>query len=201
MNQIENSPSQTKRLVIGLDIDGVIVDYASVMLPILSEVCNRPVSLEEICHWDLKECLGIDEAAEEYVWEKTLRTDILVDAPAITGAIDGVSRLSGHEIWIITSRPVSMQRLTESWLDERQVRYHRIIFVEDGDKMSAGPKFDVFVEDYLEEARIFAEAGVLTLLFNQPWNQADTLPGNCERVYDWSTIISIIGQLEIQGDK
>jgi uncharacterized HAD superfamily protein len=166
------------------------------MLPVLSEVCNRPVSLEEICYWDLKESLGIDEAAEEYVWEKTLGTDLLLDAPAITGAIDGISRLGRHEIWIITHRPLATQRLTESWLGQHKVRYDHIVFVEDGHKMSAGPKFDVFVEDYLVEARKFAEAGVLTLLFNQPWNQADTLPANCRRVHDWGTVVDIIKTIE-----
>jgi uncharacterized HAD superfamily protein len=166
------------------------------MLPLLSEVCNRSVSVAEICYWDLKDCLGIDEAAESYVWEKTLGTDLLLDAPAINGAIDGISRLDRHEIWIVTHRPPDTQRLTESWLGRNGIRYDHIVFVEDGDKMSAGPKFDVFIEDYLVEARIFAEAGVLTLLFNQPWNQSDALPVNCRRVRDWGTVVDIIQKME-----
>ena len=184
-----------KHLVIGLDIDGVIVDYATVMLPILSEVCNRPVTHQDINAWDLTECLDIDDETVEYIWQETLGTDLLLYAPPMTGAIDGLSRINRHEIWIITSRPVTLQNLTESWLGERQVKYDNIVFVENGAKMSAGPRFDVFVEDYLEEACIFANAGVLTLLFNQPWNQSPSLPENCRRVHDWQTIVKIIDEL------
>jgi len=35
-----------KRFVIGLDIDGVIVDLGTAMLPLLSEVCARPVAYQ-----------------------------------------------------------------------------------------------------------------------------------------------------------
>ena len=185
-----------KRLLIGLDIDGVIVDYATAMLPLLSEVCHRPVSIEEICCYDLQEALDIDEETNEYIWGQTLGTELLIDALPIEDAIDGLSRISRHEIWIITHRPLSLRNLTERWLGKRQVKYDNIIFVENSDKMSAGPMFDVFVEDYLEEALIFADAGVLTLLFNQPWNQTPSLPRNCRRVHTWEEVVLTVIGLE-----
>ena len=39
-----------------------------------------------------------------------------------------------------------------------------------------GPKFDVVVEDFVEEAYAIAEAGIFTILFNQPWNNPASLP-------------------------
>ncbi len=50
-----------KRLVIGIDIDGVIADIGVVILPLLSEVCARPVLYQDLCSWDLGEALNIDE--------------------------------------------------------------------------------------------------------------------------------------------
>ena len=184
------------RLIIGLDIDGVIVDYAAVMLPLLSEVCQRPVSVEDICTYDITECLNIDEKAAEYVWQQTLGTDLLINAPPVDGAIDGLSALDGHEIWIVTGRPSTLQDLTEAWLSRRKIRYDRIIFDRVMNKMLVGPEFDVFVEDFLEGATVIAESGVFTLLFNQPWNQSMTLPENCRRVYNWSAIVNWINELQ-----
>jgi uncharacterized HAD superfamily protein len=185
-----------KRLVIGLDIDGVIVDCASVMLPLLSKVCHRTVHLEDISSWDLKEALNIDEKAENYIWENILGTDLLSGAPPVQGAVDGLSCLDRHEIWIVTGRPAHLREVTESWLEKRRIKYDNILFIESGSKISAGLEFDVFVEDYLEEARLFANAGVLTLLFNQPWNQAPELPARCRRVYDWNQVLAEVKKLE-----
>jgi uncharacterized HAD superfamily protein len=184
-----------KHLIIGLDIDGVIVDCASVMLPLLSEACQRPVELQDIRCWDLKEALNIGEEAENYIWERVLETELLAHAPPMTGALESLSELDHHEIWIITGRPASMRALTEKWLEDKKIRFDNIMFIESGRKISAGPEFDVFVEDYLEEARLFANAGVFTLLFNQPWNQTPKLPSKCRRVYDWKQVVGEIEKL------
>ena len=91
-----------------------------------------------------------------------------------------------------------MQDLTTAWLADNGVKYDRIIF--DSGKMvgnlSPERQCNVFVEDLLEVANLLADAGVYTLLFNQPWNQSDMLPENCHRVYDWDTIVRMINRLE-----
>jgi len=52
------------------------------------------------------------------------------------------------------------------------------------------------VEDSLEHASAIAEAGVFSLLLDQPWNQSPVLPRQCKRVYDWDAIVQSINQLE-----
>jgi uncharacterized HAD superfamily protein len=184
-----------KKLTIGLDIDGVIVDYAAVMMPVISHACGRHVSVEEICTYDITECLELDEKTADNVWRQILESDSLFHAPPIEGAVTGLSSLSGHEIWIVTGRPASLDELTERWLSERNIRYDRIVFDRTMDKMLVGPEFDVFVEDFLEGARVIAATGVLTLLFDQPWNRSDALPENCKRVRDWPAIIAAINDI------
>jgi len=187
-----------KRLVIGIDIDGVIVDYASAMLPVLSEVCGRPVLVEDLRCWDLREALGINDEELAYIWEQTLGTDMLRHAGPIEGAIPGLEALSRHEVWLVTARPSSMLDLTRSWLADNKARYDHLVVDRYGDKLSAGGGFDVFVEDYLGEARTLAEAGVLTILMDQPWNREPVLPENCTRVKDWSSILEMVNRLEKQ---
>lgn len=179
-----------------MDIDGVIVDFGSVILPLLSEVCARPVLYQDLCSWDLGKALNIDEKTMAYTWEQILDSDLLRHAPPIKGAIKGLSALSKHEVWLVTGRPTSMKDLTVSWLQENKIKYDRIVFDRRGNKHTVGSEFDVFVEDLIEEARIIAEAGIFTLLFDQPWNQGQVPSENCQRVYDWNTIVLLINRFQ-----
>lgn len=180
-----------------MDIDGVIVDYISAMLPLLSEVCNRPISYQDLRSRDLGEAANIDEKKEAYVWEQVLYTDLLRYAPPINGAIAGLSALSKHEIWLVTGRPIFMQNLTVSWLNEKNIKYDRIVFDsgKSAGTLSLERDFDVFVEDQLEVAYLIAGAGVFTLLLDQPWNQTPVLPKHCKRVTDWNAIVLSINKL------
>ncbi|MFC1860150.1 hypothetical protein ACFLYC_01060 [Chloroflexota bacterium] len=185
-----------KRLAIGIDIDGVIVDLGTAMLPLLSEVCARPVLYQDLCSWDLGEALSIDEETMAHTWERLFNSDLLRHAPPIKGAVESISTLSKHEIWLVTSRPMSTESLTLSWLHDNKVSYDHIVFNRRGDKLSVGPKFNVFVEDFLDETITIADAGIFTILFDQPWNHASKLPANCKRVYDWKTTLLEIEKLE-----
>lgn len=185
-----------KQLTIGLDIDGVIVDYATAMLPVVSEVCGRSVSVRDLRCWDLTEALEIDKQEEAYIWEQTLQTDLLRHARPVEGAISGLLELSRHEVWLVTARPSHMLDLTESWLAVNNAKYDHLVLGRYGDKLLAGHGFDVFVEDYLEEARAIAEAGVFSILLDQPWNQESALPQNCIRVANWGRIVALVKVFE-----
>jgi len=64
-----------KRFVIGVDIDGVIVDLGTAMLPLLSEVCARPVAYQDLCAWDLGKALNIDDKTMVSTWDQILNSD------------------------------------------------------------------------------------------------------------------------------
>ena len=180
---------------LGMDVDGVIVDLGVVMLPLLSEVCARPVAYQDLCSWDIGEALRLDEEAMDRTWKRLFDSDALRYAPPIDGAINGLSALSEHEIWLVTSRPISTQDLTLSWLDDNGIRYDQIVFGERGKKLSAGPTFSIFVEDFLDETIAIAKAGIFTILFDQPWNQTSELPANCKRAYNWDGVLQLVNNL------
>jgi len=184
-----------KRHIIGVDIDGVILDLAAVILPFLSEACARPLVRQDLHSWDLCEALNIDMETMDRVWKQLFYSDALRHAPPIDGAIDALSSLSNHEIWLVTSRPSSLEDLTLTWLRDNQVHYDQIVFSRRGNKYSAGPEFNVFIEDFLEESAIIAGAGIFTILFNQPWNQTPHLPANCTRANTWDDVLQLIDNL------
>ena len=49
-----------------ITIDGVIVDIGTAMLPLLSKVCKRPVSYQDLRYWNLGEALNVDEKTVSY---------------------------------------------------------------------------------------------------------------------------------------
>jgi uncharacterized HAD superfamily protein len=91
-----------------------------------------------------------------------------------------------------------MRNLTLSWLNKNSVKYDQIVF--DSDKTAGNLSLErdcsVFVEDQLEVGVSLAEAGIFTLLLDQPWNQAASLPKNCRRVYHWDEVVDEINKLE-----
>jgi len=183
-------------LTLGIDIDGVIADYANIMLPLLSDVCKRPVSYHDLSCWDIGEALNISGETVDYVWNQVLGSDLLLNARPIDGAITGMSGLSRHEIWIITSRPPDIEEITVSWLNNWRIKYDYIVFENEKHQISTRQNIDVFVEDNLEQACAIAEVGVDSLLFDQPWNQAATLPEKCTRIYNWNSILHFVDSYE-----
>ena len=185
-----------RRLRIGIDIDGVIVDYVTASLPLLSEICGRPISYQEFYSRNVGEVLNIDKKEETYFWEQVFFTDLLRFAPPIEGAIEGLNLLYNHDVWLITGRPSSMRNLSLSWLKENYINYDNIVFDSNktAGKLLVERECDVFIEDQLEVASAIAEEGVFTILLDQPWNQTSNLPNNCIRVHDWTAIISQINK-------
>ena len=184
-----------RHLRIGIDIDGVIVDLVSSVLPLLSKACGRPVSHRDIYCFDIGKALNIEDKMAD-VWAQVYRGNTLRFAPPIKGAITGLSALREHEIWLVTRRPTSTRSHTMSWLREKRIKYDHLIFDSSPNKHSVGQNFDVFVEDNLEQACAIAEACIFSLLLDQPWNQTLILPKHCTRIEDWNAIVLYIKELE-----
>lgn len=187
-----------KQLIIGLDIDGVIVDYFHSILPLISGILGKPIDYEDITHPALTKFLDIDEETATNIWDTILETDLLLESPPVEGALEGLRLLYHHRIWLITGRPELVRGVTLSWLYKNGINFEEIFFksAKAADFSSPERECNLFVEDQLEIACRFAEAGINTLLLNQPWNRTSSLPENCDRVYNWNEIIDIISRLE-----
>ncbi len=184
-----------KKLKIGIDIDGVIVDLVTSMLPLLSKFCGRSVRYSDICCFDIGKALNIKEKMGG-IWAEVYNGNILQLAPPIQGSIIGLSELNEHEIWLITQRPISIRSDTVLWLCENKIEFDKLRFVDIVGKESISRSLDVFLEDNLETACAIAEAGINSLLFDQPWNQNTKLPQRCKRVKDWKDVVLYIKMLE-----
>ena len=184
------------KLKIGIDIDGVIVDLVGIMLPLLSKARKQSVCHSDICCFDIGKALHIEKQMED-IWAQVYSNNMLRAAPPVKGAIEGLSELSTHTIWLVTQRPRATQKDTEWWLCQHEIKYDNLEFVCGVTKHSVGEDFNLFLEDNLEQACKIAEAGINSILLDQPWNQSITLPQKCVRLHDWDAIIVYINRLEL----
>lgn len=177
-----------KNKIIALDIDGVIVDLVQAMLPLLSDACGRPVRHEDITQYDIGKSLHIEHLMNN-IWKRVHDDNLWLSAPPISGALNGLKQLGDYRLVFVTGRPEETTRgFTERWLDANKIQYEQLYFAS-GSKQVSDLDCIAFIDDHLDHIREAAEAGVRTLLFNQPWNQTFQLPANCRRVHDWKQVI------------
>ena len=181
---------------IGLDIDGVIIDLVSVMLPYLSIECGYNVTHEDIRCYNIGEALGV-ETKIAGIMEEVYKSENLKKAPPIEGAIEGINRLSKGSVYLITTRPEKTRTDTEWWLDKHNIDYDELVFTTDRDKISIVRRFnvDIFVEDCLDHAISLSSSGVNTLLLDKSWNRDELVSNKYTRVYNWDDIVSSIEAL------
>ena len=102
---------------------------------------------------------------------------------------------AGHEITYITARLPEEEELTRKWLTKHSIPHQDILFTGFQCKadLAKQRKLDVFIEDYLLNAKRIAEQGISVLLLNTPYNhgEAGELITRC---HDWQDI-----KLEIDG--
>lgn len=182
-----------KILNIGIDIDGVIADLVSAMLPILSETCGYNVIHTHITEYDIGKALGIQQHMDR-IWKAVYNDAFLIDVPAIGGALEGLNRISKHTIILITGRPQQTKNVTEKWLKTNTIKYDKLIFSEKG-KHLYSEDVDIFVEDHYEEANNMLSVGIPTMLFDQPWNQRSVDINTLKRVKNWKEITEHIERL------
>jgi len=172
---------------IGIDIDGVISDFVTSFRKLVKKKYNFEFGYDDIQQHDLYKVLGIDEDEALQLITDTFDYDLGFQP----GAIQGVNELyKSHEIVLITARPPKTKDITISWLDNHKIQHHDLIFLLEGKKHQInGEKFDVIIDDHLEEIINWIGKASLVLVFNHPWNKSLNIKNNFERVYNWEGIL------------
>jgi len=146
-----------------IDLDGVICDHVSPLLPRVSTAIGRELEKKDLTSWDFPVaktslCREIEKSLEDRKFALTF--------PMIEGALEALEQISKSvKIIIVSSRNPKHREMTEEWLSMHGVHYPLLMT---GRK--DGVEADVLVDDNLEFAASFARSGRLAFLFSQPWN-------------------------------
>ncbi len=183
------------RIKIGLDFDDVLFDFNAGLMRFHNDTYGTSYTLEDVTQWDFKELWQChpDEALrrmQEFVTSPYHNITL-----PITGAVEAVNTLQAiYELPIITARDKKLDTQTRlAILTHFPNCLKEIHYLHDHDVNVLGTKGEIckkigvsiMVEDSLGNAETLSSAGIPTLLFDKPWNQASTLPPHVIRVFGW----------------
>lgn len=182
---------------IGIDIDGVLADVLSSWVKELNFYFNQDKKKEDIFDYRFEVVYNVSwEEMDKFFREN--QQVLLSNLSPIEKAHEVLEQLSKHhEIILITARPNIYRDITEKWLRDHSIPYHKIIFTnfQAKTKYCLDNKINLFIEDSLENAIVISEVGIPVLLFDAPYNRRD-LPKFVFRKFNWDEILEFIENWE-----
>lgn len=174
---------------IGIDIDGVISNFVKNFRVIVRDAYNIDLQEQDIYVHDLYLVLGISKIEAFNLIYKCLTQDLEL----IEGAREGLTKLyNDHEIFILTARPKELNGLTEKWLKKKNLPYHRLIHLNEGNKHMVDVRLDIIIEDNLTDAINWIGKSKVILVYDHFWNKSLNVEKLFKRVHNWTEIIDII---------
>jgi uncharacterized HAD superfamily protein len=177
---------------IAFDVDGVVADTMHLMLAIAETSYGvSGLRYEEISCYELRKCLDIPEDILTRMIADLIEGDYTLPLAPLEGCVSVLQRLVHYRdpLLFVTARPHPGPMAW--WLpDTLKLAADRIELVSTG---AFDTKIDVlqehgitcFVEDRLDTCYLLAEAGILPILFRQPWNRE---PHPFVEVADWGDL-------------
>lgn len=195
-----------------IDFDDCICETARAFADLAVDMFDKYVPYENIRFFELNKSFELDDEQYDEFMIRGHQPDMLLSYEETPGASDVINEWieSGHDVSIITGRPVSTFDLSRQWLDNHGLKnvkmyclnkYGRDAFIknstynlelEDYYKM----KFDFAVEDSPRAFKFFDHLPELkVLVFDRPWNREFTLANeNYIRCADWEKIRKIVAE-------
>lgn len=170
----------TTRPRLGVDLDGVIVDFDSDYRRCFREHFGFDMDPKLTWSGFAEASRGVFEDDDEF-WQWLEDTDVWRDSPAIPGSLDALRELhhAGVDIVIITSKPQWAVNRCLSWLAQNMVPTREIHVTGGGYKRKPEVDCDAYVDDSPHQLRRLANERPDRTLFRfiQPWNRGAGVPG------------------------
>jgi 5'(3')-deoxyribonucleotidase len=160
---------ETRTGWIAIDVDGVLADHVSHVLPILEPDFQFSATFDQIRVWDFP--INATSFGRIIRDNQKLR-DFVLSTPVVEGAATSMSALySMHHIAIVTARPAEANNWTEEWLRINAIPYDVFANLMEGTKHNTPIPCDVLVDDYVVNLREFLKNSPgRGILFSRPWN-------------------------------
>jgi beta-phosphoglucomutase-like phosphatase (HAD superfamily) len=184
-----------RQFVLGVDLDGVVADFARGLKPIAAEWLGvpEPGLTDEISYgfgeWGLERAGGYDALHRFAVKERELfaRLPPIPGAPAALRRLSAVGdiriRIITHRLYIHWFHKEAIRQTTE-WLEHHGIPYWDICFMRD--KAAVGA--NLYLEDSPENIRSLRAAGNETIVVVNSTNR--DLPG--PRAESWAEIERLV---------
>ncbi len=161
-----------KRLTVGCDMDGILVDLTTHWLEQIAKDTGVRVGLHEIDQWSLHKCGALKTLPPDLIYGYLQKPGFFRDAPPLAGAIDSLREIAAdHNIVIVSSPagPVSAKEKYE-WLAEHCpfIPVKNVILANQKTLM----RLDVLIDDHPQTVIEYADAwgGALVIGIGYEYN-------------------------------
>lgn len=199
-----------KTMRIYVDFDDCLCETARAFSKLATEMFGKDVPYENIRYFELDKSFDLNAEQYERFMIRGHEPEVLMSFEEIPGASEVINEWtdSGHEVLVITGRPLSAYEPSRMWLDDHGLKHVRLYclnkygrdsFIKNSDfnleledyyKMS----FDCAVEDSPRAFKFFDHLPDLkVMVFDRPWNMDCTFPNeNYKRCFSWEDIRTLI---------
>ena len=191
---------------IGIDIDGVLTDLESFMINYGTKFCveeKLPIEIKEI-KYNEKETFNLTDQQVEKFWNKCF-VKYLKESNPREFVVEILNKLQeeGNDIYLITARNEEglppeyygkMQELTKTWLQNNNIKYKKLIFAKDEEKIlhCIENQIDIMIEDSPKNIESISKQ-LPVIKYNCQYN--NKINGkNITTAYSWYHIYIILSQ-------
>jgi 5'(3')-deoxyribonucleotidase len=172
---------------IAIDVDSVLADIMTPLLPILNKKHGTNLQISDIKEWNHT---VNGNSIGHYIRSFLADPAFVLSMPEVEGSRSAMAELyKKNEIAIATGRPTFCKNNTMKWLDGRFL-YDKIIFSKE--KTTKNLQCDVLLDDSPSYLSKFIKSGGKGILFSRPWNE-NNVPDGCNCVVDsWTEALEAI---------
>lgn len=195
-----------------IDFDDVLCDTATRLLEVGGELFGKKVHYRDVRDFNLQVTFSLSDDESLELMAATHTPEFLLGLKEIPGAIDVVRGwlTAGHEVVIVTGRPVSTAASSRRWLAERGLHEVGLMHVDkygrfhywplpEGENRAFTAKelqqqhFDWAIEDSPTGLDLLREMPMRVIIFDRPWNVNYKPSANMTRCDLWSKIGEMVG--------
>jgi uncharacterized protein len=165
MNVMSNDP---RPLVVGVDVDGVLADQITGILPLILERHDLVLTLSEITEWNLP--IKSSDLGQELERSMSSR-EFVLGMPVHEGAASMLTFLrESNRVIVVTARRGPALEWTAEWLHRHELPFDELVGGIEAKKSACAA--DVLIDDYIGNVVEFLEnTSGLAILVDQPWNR------------------------------
>lgn len=194
---------RTKKIKIGVDIDGVLADFVNHFLGHYNEKNGTNFKYQDVKTFNFEDVAKVPSEVMDKELDTYMQSDEFSEIQPLKDSIKHINILEAkYELIIITSRPTYLVDETKRWLKHyyknsfKHVLFSKNVWTDDrksGNKSKAElcmeSGVNIMIEDGIEYALDISAKEITVLLVDSPWNQKKDLPNNVIRVHDWNEIL------------
>ena len=198
---------------IGIDIDGVLTDLEKAIIDFGTKMSVEekwPIKIDVSKYWEVEALEWTQEQADKF-WNKYLVEYVVESKPRMfSEEIIEMLKKEENNIYIITARNEygmppeyygKMQELTREWLKNQDIKYDKLIFARDSEKLHQciENNVDIMIEDSPSNIQNISTK-IKVIKFDCQYNK-QVNGENIITAYSWYHIYDIIKKFNKEGGK